>query len=287
MLGKGLESLIPKKEKVDLRPAPRAPAPPAPRSFSPGEAVFQIEVDKIQPNPQQPRKDFDQVQLEGLAQSIREHGIIQPLIVSKLERPTAFGTTVEYQLIAGQRRWLGAQLAGLERVPAIVRSAPPEKEKLQLALVENLQRVDLNPIEAARACAKLQEDFGLSQREIGQRVGKSRETIANWVRLLNLPGPVQEAVAGGQISESQGRLLLAVNDWSRQQALFQEIVSNNLSVRELRERIADVKPQLAAVNQPNELTQLAQRLRQLAGSNIPLEKIEAELRALLEKIKVL
>ncbi len=203
--------------------------------------VFLIEVDKITPNPQQPRRDFAEEQLRELASSIREFGILQPLVVSKLERVTEAGTEVEYQLIAGERRLLASKMAGLERVPAIIRSVALDKERLQLAIVENIQRVDLNPIESARAYAKLQDEFQLTQREIAARLGKSREVVANAVRLLGLPLQIQDAVAKTQISESQARMLLMVGDIATQHTLFEDILKNNTSVRELKTKIKKIK----------------------------------------------
>jgi len=203
--------------------------------------VFLIEVDKITSNPFQPRRHFDEENLKELANSIREFGILQPLVVTKLEKVTEAGTEVSYQLIAGERRWLASKIAGLERVPAIIRSVDLDKERLELAIIENIQRVDLNPIEAARAYAKLQDQFGLTQREVAARLGKSREAIANTVRLLGLPNEIQEAVSKGFVSESQGRLLLTVSDIPQQQALFQDILKNNLSVRDLKSRIGTLK----------------------------------------------
>lgn len=236
MLGKGLESLIPD------RSAPAAPAEkplekPAPR-LDAGEAIFHIETDKIAPNPFQPRRDFDEVQLMELAASVREFGIIQPLVVSKIEKETPYGTAIEYQLIAGERRLRAAKIAGLPRVPAVVRRAPEDKEKFEMAIVENVQRADLNPIESARSYAKLAEQFGMTQREIAARMGKSRETVANAMRLLNLPTEMQDAIAGGKISESQGRVLLAVADPIQQQRLFEQVTTTNVSVREMKSTIA-------------------------------------------------
>jgi len=203
--------------------------------------VFLIEVDRIKPNPHQPRRNFDEESLRELASSIREFGLLQPIVVTKLEQETEIGTAVEYQLIAGERRWLAAKMIGLERVPAIIRSIDLDKERLEMAIVENVQRADLNPVEAARAYAKLQDHFGLTQREIAARIGKSRETVANTVRLLNLPNTMQEAVGKGLISESQARLLLTVPDLAQQQTLFEELLRNNLSVRELKSKIRKIK----------------------------------------------
>jgi len=206
-----------------------------------GEAVFQIEIDRIVPNPHQPRKNFDEEALLELAASIRELGIIQPLVVTKAEKETERGLEPEYQLIAGERRLRAAKIAGLSTVPVIIKKVGEEKEKLELAIVENLQRDNLDPIEAARSYAKLQEEFGLTQREVAQRVGKSREVVANALRLLNLPTPIQEALSQGKLSDSQARILLAVTDPREQERLFQDTLQNNLSVRELKARVSRVK----------------------------------------------
>src|SRR3989344_4719501 len=165
--------------------------PPTPRLIEekryekllPTDAIFQIEVERITSNPHQPRREFNEEALKELANSIREFGVLQPLVVSKIERETENGTSVEYELIAGERRLMASKLAGLRTVPAIVRSTSSDKEKLELAIIENIQRADLNPIETARAFAKLQDEFKLTQREIAARLGKSREAVANSVRL--------------------------------------------------------------------------------------------------------
>lgn len=203
--------------------------------------VFLIEVDKISPNPQQPRRDFDEIALQELASSIREFGVLQPIVVTKSEKETEFGTQIEYQLIAGERRWRASKMAGLERVPAIIKSVNLAKDRLELAIIENVQRENLNPIEAARAYARLQDEFGLTQREIAARLGKSREVVANTIRLLSLPTKIQEAVGKNQISESQGRLLITVSDIPQQDMLFEDLLRNNLSVRDLRAKIQTLK----------------------------------------------
>lgn len=203
--------------------------------------VFLIEVDKIKPNPHQPRRNFDEGALRELASSIGAFGILQPIVVTKIEKETEAGTQVEYQLIAGERRWLAAKIVGLERIPATIRSIDLEKERLELAIIENVQRENLDPIESARAYAKLQDQFGLTQREIASRIGKSREVIANSVRLLSLPQQMQDAISKGMISESQGRLLLMVTDLARQQTLFEEILKNSMSVRDLKARIQKIR----------------------------------------------
>ncbi len=193
----------------------------------PRESIFHIEVEKIKPNPYQPRRNFNEEDLKELANSIREFGIIQPLVVTKLEKETAGGTEVEYQLVSGERRLMAARLIGLERVPAIVKNLDYHRAKLEMALVENLQRTDLNPIEAARAYARLQDEFNLTQREIASRIGKSRETVANTIRLLSLPSHIQEALACGKINESQARMILAVSEPLKQNELFQKFLGSS------------------------------------------------------------
>lgn len=313
MLGKGLESLIPPKNnkqssqelpkdlnsdlseflskenqiveslhKTDTnldiqRPASQKDFRASNKKYQ--EAVFNIEVEKIKSNPHQPRRDFDEEALKELAASIREFGILQPLIVSKIERETENGTEVEYQLIVGERRLMAAKMLGWERVPAIIKRIKEKSGHLEMAIVENLQRTDLNPIETARAYAKLQDEFGLTQREIAQRLGKSRETIANTLRLLNLPSEIQEALAKNQINESQARLLLVIDDLIEQQKLFKELLDRNLSVRELRQRIkkSDQQPtnndQQPTVVDP-EILNLQERLTELFGAPVKIEKTD-------------
>ncbi len=205
------------------------------------DRVFLIEVEKIKPNPYQPRREFNTEQLQELAQSIQEFGVLQPLVVTKVEKEVPSGTEVEYQLIAGERRLLASKLVGLERVPAIIKRVDTGRMKLELAIIENVQRSDLNPIEAGRAYARLQDEFGLTQREIALRVGKSREVIANTLRLLNLPSHIQEALSRGEIHESQARLLLTVGSIEKQQKMFENIVAQKMSVRKLKEKINPMK----------------------------------------------
>ncbi|MDP2703866.1 MAG: ParB/RepB/Spo0J family partition protein [bacterium] len=206
-----------------------------------GEAVFHIELDKIHPNPYQPRREFDEDALKELAHSIQEYGIIQPLVVSRLRKEKDSGTDVEYQIIAGERRWRAAKMAGLPRVPVVVRKEETSKGNLELALVENLQRSNLNPVETARAYSRLQDEFGLTQREVAQRVGKSREAVANTLRLLNLPSEIQDAISSGKIGESQARILLGISDLDAQRRAFQGLLEGRMSVRTLKEKVKDSK----------------------------------------------
>lgn len=199
-----------------------------------GEAVFQIEIDRVKPNPYQPRKEYIQKDLDELAQSIREVGIIQPLVVSKIEEYTDDGTRVHYQLISGERRLRAARIAGMKTVPAVVRREEDSNVKLSMALIENLQRSDLNPIETARGFARLQDEFRLTQKEIATRVGKSRESVSNALRLLNLPVKIQDAISQGQINGSQGRFLLSVKSPEKQEELFQRLLRGSVSTRKMK-----------------------------------------------------
>ena len=246
------------------------------------EPIFHIEVDKIKPNPYQPRKNFEPEALNELASSIREYGILHPLVVTKIETASPHGTEVEYQLISGERRLMASKLAGLERVPVIVKAAMSDRERLELAIIENIQRENLNPLETGRAYVKLQEQFGLTQREIAVRVGKSRESVANTMRLLNLPSFVQEALSKGQINESQARLLLMVSDMKEQQAIFNDLVMNSLSVRELRSRIKTKKEKVvdniafdpSSSMRPKtdpEITSLEEQLMEVLGTKVKVQ----------------
>lgn len=241
------------------------------RKFS--DSVFLIEVEKIKPNPLQPRKYFDEEALNELASSIREHGIIQPLIVSKIEKETEFGTQVEYQLIAGERRLLASKLAGLDRVPTIIRRVSGDAENLELAIIENLQRSDLNPIEAARAYARLQDEFRLTQREIAVKMGKSREVIANAVRLLNLPSEIQRAIENGKVNESQARILLSITNPIELQKIFLEILEGKLSsVRAIKDRTQGEKKPIEPMQIDPEISGLENRLSEYFGTKVNIEK---------------
>ena len=195
------------------------------------EGVRQIPLDQISPNPQQPRSQFDPAALEELAASIRTHGILQPLIVtSNPHQPNS------YWLIAGERRWRAARLALLETVPTIVREASP-LQLVEWALVENLQRSDLNPLEEAAAYQVLVDTFTMTQAEIGQRVGKSRAAVANTLRLLGLPREIQEALMDGRLSAGHGRALLALPDQEAMKVAVEQIYARGLSVRQTEELV--------------------------------------------------
>lgn len=192
----------------------------------------QVDIDLIDPSPYQPRVRFREESLEELAQSIRSSGIIQPLVLRKLG--------ARYQLIAGERRWRAAQRAGLHKVPAVLRDVPEEKA-LELTLVENIQREDLNPIEQARAFERLMNDFSLTQEDIAARTGKDRTTVANAVRLLRLDAPIQEMIAEGKLSAGHGRALLAIESAALRMEVAQRAAKGALTVRHV-EAIASRKP---------------------------------------------
>jgi ParB family chromosome partitioning protein len=240
-------------------------------------AVFHIEVERIIPNRHQPRRHFEEESLRELAASIREFGVLQPLIVSKIEEETESGTKVLYELIAGERRLMAARMAGLERVPVIVRNVSYDRERLELAIIENLQREDLDPIETARAYARLQDQFHLSQREIAARIGKSREAIANSMRLLQLPSEIQDALSRRLISESQGRLLLSIEDIAEQRKVFESLLKNAMTVRELKQHIERRRAaRTANASAPKVLDPEAEALREkleaLLGAPVSVER---------------
>ena len=184
----------------------------------------EIDIDRVLPNSHQPRKNFDEEALNELANSIREHGVVQPVVVRPLE--DGF-----FQLIAGERRWRAAQRAGLGRVPAVVREAG-EHAALELALIENLQREDLNPIEEAQAYERLIVDFGMTQEEVAQRVGKNRATIANMLRLLRLPPEVQQWLRENRLTTGHAKALLSLNDLDAILDSAKKIIQGNYSVRQ-------------------------------------------------------
>jgi ParB family chromosome partitioning protein len=185
--------------------------------------MHELPIGRIRPNPQQPRQAIRQEELEELAQSIREHGLLQPLVVSR-------SSDGSYLLIAGERRWRAAQAAGLETIPAVVKEATPQA-RLEMALVENIQRQDLNALEAAHAFRQLVDEHGLTQEALAQRLGKSRVAVSNTLRLLQLPDPVQQALLDGDVSEGHARAILAAPTPDAQVALMRRVVAEGLSVR--------------------------------------------------------
>jgi len=215
-LGRGLNSLIPQP-----KPKPKEPETQA----KPESGLLQLDIDRIRPCRLQPRHDFDQAALEDLARSIRQDGVLQPVIVKQVDGGS-------YELIAGERRWRAAQIAGLLKVPAIVRDVE-DARLLQLALIENLQREDLNPIDAAMGFRGLIEDHGLTQQEVADRVGKQRATVANALRLLALPTAVQDRVRSGAVSPAHAKVLAALESPQHQIRLAERVEREGLTVKQL------------------------------------------------------
>lgn len=205
-LGRGLDALL-KPEEPGIRSLP---------------------LGSLEPNRLQPRADFDETGLEGLAASIRAQGVVQPIVVTP-------GVGSKFTIVAGERRWRAARKAGLEEVPVVVHEVQGDRELLEMALVENLQRTDLNPVEEGEAYSSLQQTFGLSQEEIGRRVGKSRTTITNAVRLLRLPAEVQDMLRDGRLTAGQARPLLSLATEEERSRLARRAVEQRLSARELED----------------------------------------------------
>jgi len=198
------------------------------------DAVFWIEVGKINPNPYQPRREFDEAKLKDLSESIRMYGVLQPLIVTRKEvYHDGGGMSVEYELISGERRLRASRLAGLAQVPALIKTGEEDgRLKLELAIIENLQREDLNPVDRARSFERLAKEFGLKQTQIATKVGKSREYVSNSLRILSLPEEMIKALEEGKISEGHTRpLLMLVDRPAEQLVLFKEIITKKLTVR--------------------------------------------------------
>lgn len=233
-----------------------------------GQNFTEIELSRIKPNPWQPRKIFKQEYLEELASSIKEHGILQPLVV--IPQPDG-----NYQIIVGERRWRASQIAGLTKVPVIVRDAMEEQQKLELALIENIQRHNLDPIEEGQAYQQLIDQYKLTQDQVAKKVGKGRTTVTNMIRLLNLPLKIQRAIADDVISEGHGRAILGLIGMEKQLAMFDIIVAENLTVRQVEDRVREI------MERPRQVK--AQR----ANADPELEAIESELRGKLgTKVRV-
>lgn len=245
-------------------------------------AIFWIEVEKIKPNPYQPRREFDEARLRDLAESIRQYGILQPLTVTRKEvvKPDG-GLAVEYELIAGERRLRASKIAGLTQVPATIRTGDPEDDnrmKLELAIIENLQREDLNPVDRAKAFDRLAKEFNFKHAQIAAKVGKSREYVSNTLRLLLLPEDMLTALQEGKISEGHTRPLLMLIDRKEEQAaLFKEIMLKRLNVREtegIARRIAFDKVRKKDLFADPELVELEEELTEKLGTRVQIERRE-------------
>ncbi|HOU23076.1 MAG TPA: ParB/RepB/Spo0J family partition protein [Anaerolineae bacterium] len=252
-LGKGLGALIPGADRT--------------------AGILQVPVTDITTNPRQPRHEVPAESVQELAESIREHGLLQPLIVTRRE-PSSEAGGPRYQLIAGERRWRAAALAGLEVVPVLVKEATPQ-QTLELALVENIQRADLNPLEEAGAYHQLMDEFGLTQEQVAQRVGKSRVAVANALRLLRLADEIKEALLACRITEGHARALLALTNAHLQLRVLRTIEKDGLTVRQAEELVRrltaeeEQKPRQAVAQSP-ETRALEDRFRSALGTKVNL-----------------
>lgn len=249
-LGRGLAALLP--EGADL--GGRSPR------------YAEIEVEKVNANPQQPRSNFDEETLQELATSIKQKGVVQPIIVRRVGDA--------FELIAGERRLRACRLAGIERIPAFITEVSDGSEALELALIENLQREDLNAMEQAQGFQALANEYSLTQEQISDRVGKSRAAVANTLRLLNLPRDVQISLRKGTISAGHARAILSFDDRERQMQLWRRIVKEGLSVRKAenlaKKLTVSHAPAPAPPKRPSHLTQIEERLRNLLGTHVRL-----------------
>lgn len=276
-LGRGLASLIPQKNNQTDQSGGKISEPKNDFNYFGAKAsdqkaiashsagIEEIDVIRIVPNPHQPRLRFDEEKLQELAASIREHGIIQPLIVAKNGN--------QYEIIAGERRFQAAKLAGLKTVPVIVRDAT-QQQKLELAITENVQRHDLNPIEEAKSYLKLVDEFEMSQEEVAQKMGKSRSAVANKVRLLNLPIEIQKALIETRITEGHAKAILAIENPEKQRALFEMILKNNLTVRQTEEKTKEVsvRTHKRIISVDPEIKNLEDRLSSALGTKVKFSR---------------
>ncbi len=265
------------------------------------QSVFWIEVDKVKPNPMQPRIEFDEERLGSLAESIRQYGVLQPLVVTRKEVEESSGISVEYELIAGERRLRASKIAGLYQVPVIIREDTEDKIKLELSIIENLQREDLNPIERARAFKQLIDTFNLKHHEVGERVGRTRVFVSNSVRLLNLPEEIQIGLQEGKITEGHmSPILMLTGRREAQFDLYREIMEKKLNVRQsegIARQIAveRVRKLDAGAISPH-IREIEEKLADSLGTRVRIEKIgkrgkiqieffsDEELQAFLERV---
>lgn len=242
-------------------------------------SIFWVDVDKIKPNPFQPRRDFEESRLQDLADSIRQYGILQPLTVSRVEVQTDEGITVEYELIAGERRLRASKLAGVAQVPVVIRIGDDNKTKLELAIIENLQREDLNAVDRARAFMRLAQEFKFTHGEIGKKMGKSREYVSNTMRLLALPQEILDALSSGKISEGHTRPILMLTDRPEEQmVLFKEILFKKITVRDAEKfarKIAFDRVRNKAYLVDPEIADIESKLMEALGTRVHVEKGES------------
>ena len=245
------------------------------------DSIFWIDLDKIVSNPFQPRREFDEVQMQSLADSIRQYGVLQALVVTRKEVPKEDGgLVVQYELIAGERRLRASKLAGLSQVPVLIKIGDEGNDlmKLELAIIENIQREDLNPVDRARAFQRLIDEFGFKHSVIAKKVGKSREYVSNSVRLLALSSEILEALSQGKISEGHARPLMMLGDRLEEQTtLFKEIMFKKLTVREaeaISRRIAYDKTRKKGATLDPETQEMEEKLTETLGTRVSIEKRE-------------
>lgn len=246
-------------------------------------SIFLVEVDKIKPNPFQPRREFDEDALRALSESIKQYGVLQALVVTRKEVIKDDGLAVEYELIAGERRLRASKLAGLSQVPVIIRvgeekGSKEDLMKLELAIIENVQREDLNPVERARAFKKLADDFGFKHQQIAQKVGKSRVYVSNTMRILDLPNDMLDALSEGKINEGHTRpLLMLIDRPEEQKVLFQDIILKKMNVRDAElaaRRIAIERVRKINAGLDPEVAALEERFAESLGTRVKIEKKE-------------
>lgn len=243
-----------------------APAPEEKVSYADAK-IQEIEVSQVVANPYQPRKVFNPEALQELADSIREHGVIQPIVVTKTENG--------YEIVVGERRFRASQLAGLTRVPAIIKEKLEDQTKLEVALIENIQRQELNAIEEAQAYDRLIKNFSMTQEQVAKKVGKSRPAIANTLRLLNLPAEIQRAVVEGKISEGHARAILGVPDIERQILLYKTIAEQGLNVRQVESKVRELmarRPTLDSAAPDPQTMALETQLRSTLGTQVKIQR---------------
>jgi len=234
------------------------------------ESVLEISIYDIDPNPDQPRRNFDQESIQDLSKSIKEHGVVQPIIVKPSQNN-------RYTIVAGERRWRAARAAGLDKIPVIIRDFN-DKEMLEIALIENLQREDLNPIEEAEGINSLIESYGLTQEQVAQRLGKSRPSIANSLRLLKLPKHVKNLLEEGKISTGHARALLALNSHTKMIELADLIVDKSLSVRETENIVKKIKEEKQKKNKsktlekPSFILEIENRMEEYFGTRVTIQQ---------------
>jgi len=251
---------------------PQPAKPASPESLQPDRVSYadaqiqELEISKIVPNPYQPRKIFDPAGLQELADSIREHGVIQPVVVTQND--------TGYELVVGERRFRASQLAGITKIPAIIKMQLQDQTKLEVALIENIQRRELNPIEEAQAYDRLIKTFNLTQEQVAKKVGKSRPAITNTLRLLNLPAEIQRAVIEGKISEGHARAILGLPDMERQLQMYRTVLEQGLNVRQVEAKVREftVRRQLDAAAPDPKLMALESELRSKLGTQVKIQR---------------